>query len=174
MDSIVFGGGCFWCVEAIFSRIKGVYSVVPGYSGGHTIDPTYKEVCLGDTGHAEVIKVEYNPETIDLVKLFTVFFSTHDPTSLNRQGADVGTQYRSVIYYNSTNQRDIAISAMNTASTVWVKKVVTQIEELKKFYPAEDYHLKYFESNTDEQYCSVVISPKVAKFEKKFAELLKE
>ena len=174
MDSIVFGGGCFWCVEAIFSRIKGVNSVVPGYSGGHTIDPTYKDVCLGGTGHAEVIKVEYDPEIIDLVKLFTVFFSTHDPTSLNRQGADVGTQYRSVIYYNSSDQRDIAISAMNAASDVWVKKVVTQIEELKKFYPAEDYHREYFESNTDEQYCSITISPKVAKFEKKFAELLKE
>lgn len=173
MDSIVFGGGCFWCVEAIFSRIKGVLSVEPGYSGGHVKNPSYKEVCSGETGHAEVVKVVFDPSEIDLVKLFTVFFSTHDPTTLNRQGADVGTQYRSVIYYNSETQQQLALDAKRVANEVWVRGVVTTVEKLDVFYPAEDYHHAYFKSNGTEQYCSMTISPKVAKFEKQFSQLLK-
>lgn len=173
MDAIVFGGGCFWCVEAIFSRIEGVISVSPGYSGGHSVNPTYKEVCSGTSGHAEVVKVEFNPDTIDLVTLFSVFFSTHDPTTENRQGADIGTQYRSVIFYNSVQQKEIALNSISAANDTWVRPVVTELEELKEFYPAEDYHHAYFEVNGDEQYCSMTISPKVEKFKEKFSELLK-
>lgn len=174
MESIVFGGGCFWCIEAIFSRVKGVLKVSPGYSGGHKANPSYQEVCTGTTGHAEVVKVDFDEDQIDLVTLFSVFFSTHDPTTKNRQGADIGTQYRSVIFYNTEDQKNIAHRSIEAADDTWVKPIVTQLEQLDVFYPAEDYHHAYFESNSNEQYCSMTISPKVEKFKKKFSDLLKD
>ena len=174
-DSIVLAAGCFWCVEAVFTRINGVLNVLPGYTGGRIANPTYREVCSGRTGHAEVVKVTFDPEVIDIVNLFSVFFATHDPTTLNKQGGDVGTQYRSAIFPASKVQRDIAEAAIQAAneSGNWTNQIVTTVEDLEEFYLAEDYHREYFTKNEEAPYCNAVIAPKLLKFEKKFSELLK-
>ncbi|MHB1118034.1 MAG: peptide-methionine (S)-S-oxide reductase MsrA [Minisyncoccota bacterium] len=168
----VFGGGCFWCTEAMFSGLKGVISVLPGYTGGSTKNPTYEDVSSGMTGHAEVVKVAYDEEQVSYNDLLTVFFATHDPTTLNRQGADVGTQYRSAIFYASDEQKSEAeafIKKLNESG----EKVVTEVRPLEVFYDAEDYHQKYYERNTSAPYCQIVINPKLEKLEKRFTELIK-
>ncbi len=174
-ETATLGGGCFWCVEAVFDKVKGVSSVVSGYSGGSTGDPHYNEVCSGMTGHAEVIQVTFDPEVITFRDILEIFFTVHDPTTLNRQGGDVGTQYRSVIFYNSPEQKRIAeetIAELN-AGGIFDAPIVTEVTPLSIFYRAEAYHQGYYERNLDQPYCSVVISPKVAKFRKRFAERLK-
>ena len=169
----VFGGGCFWCTEAIFSSLKGVMEVLPGYAGGTMPNPTYEQVCTGTTGHAEATKILFDPSQITYNDLLTVFFSTHDPTTLNRQGADVGTQYRSVIFTTTPDQEQQAkdfISQLNQEGL----KVVTEITSFTEFYPAEDYHKNYYENHKDQPYCEAVISPKLEKLQAKFSELLKK
>jgi len=170
-----FGGGCFWCTEAVFQQLKGVEKVVSGYSGGTVKNPTYKQVCTGETGHAEVIQVTYNPDVIPFESLLEVFFSTHDPTTLNRQGADIGTQYRSVIFYEDADQKRIAeeIIAKLNAAKIYSSPIVTQIAPLGDFYSAEDYHQNYFAENGAQPYCRAVIQPKVEKFRKVFQAKLK-
>lgn len=168
----IFGGGCFWCTEAVFQRLDGVISVEPGYAGGQKENPTYEDVSSGSTGHAEVIKIEYNPSKISYEDLLTVFFATHDPTTLNRQGNDVGTQYRSIILYSNEEQREKAenfIRELNKQGD----KIVTELKPLDTVYPAENYHKNYYEKNKDKLYCQVVISPKLEKLEKRFKKLLK-
>ncbi len=170
------GGGCFWCTEAVFSEIKGVRSVMPGYSGGKTINPSYEDVCTGLTGHAEVIQIAFDPEVISYKELLEVFFSTHDPTTLNRQGADSGTQYRSVIFYHSENQKQIAeqmIAELNSEK-IRSSPVITQVIPFKTFYPAEDYHVNYYSRNPYAGYCQMVIRPKINKLEKSFGDKLKQ
>jgi len=175
MDTITLAAGCFWCVEAIFQDIKGVETVVSGYANGTVKNPSYKEVCSGRTGHAEVVQLTYNPQEVSLTKILEVFFQTHDPTTLNRQGGDVGTQYRSGIYYQTEEQREIAIDVFNKLDDagVFINPIVTEITELTSFYPAEDYHQDYFELNGENPYCKAVVAPKVAKFKKSFSEILK-
>lgn len=175
-ETIVFGGGCFWCTEAVFKMIKGVLSVEPGYSGGKKENPTYMEVCTEDTGHAEVIKIEYDPSEVSLENLLTVFFASHDPTTLNRQGNDVGTQYRSIIFYTTPEQKKESedfIKEINKSNKDG-KPVVTEVRPLDKFYKAEEYHKDYFERNPMNSYCQIVINPKLEKVQKKYADLLKE
>jgi peptide-methionine (S)-S-oxide reductase len=170
-----FGGGCFWCVEAIFERVKGVHSVVSGYSGGHVDNPDYKEVTTGLTGHAEVVQIEYDPAAVTFYELLEIFFKTHDPTTLNRQGADVGTQYRSIVLYHTEEQKaqtEEIIEELNEAG-IYRDPIVTQVEPFEKFYTAEGYHQEYYENNPNQGYCRVVIQPKVEKFEKVFREKLK-
>ncbi len=168
-------GGCFWCLEAVFDDLGGVEDVVSGYSGGPVPDPTYKMVCSGSTGHAEVVQVVFDPSVISYRDLLKVFFAIHDPTTLNRQGADVGTQYRSAIFYHSEEQRKTAEDVIHelTAETLWDDPIVTEVAPLKKFYPAEMYHQEYFRRNPDQAYCRMVIAPKVAKFRKQYIEKLK-
>jgi len=170
-----FGGGCFWCTEAIYQRLKGVETVMPGYSGGKVKNPTYKEVCTGLTGHAEVVQIKFDPAVISYTELLKVFFATHDPTTLNRQGADVGTQYRSVIFYHNTQQQTEAAEVINALNEekVWSKSIVTEIVPFEAFYPAEDYHKDYFTNNPNSGYCRMVIQPKVSKFEKAFEGILR-
>lgn len=171
-QTTIFGGGCFWCTEAIFAELWGVISVLSGYAGGTMPDPTYEQVCGGDTGHAEVIKVEFDPEQISYDDLLTVFFATHDPTTLNKQGNDIGTQYRSIILYTSEAQKEEAgkfIEELNKEG----KQVVTELKPLDKFYPAEEYHRRYFKKNPAKAYCQAVISPKLEKLRQKFEKLLK-
>lgn len=174
-DSIVLAAGCFWCVEAVFSSVKGVTDVIPGYAGGAISNPTYREVCSGRTGHAEVVRVEFNVEEIDISELFAVFFATHNPTTLNKQGGDVGTQYRSAIFPSSTEQRTLAEKALKIVidSGEWEDDIVTTVEDLDAFYKAEDYHNNYFAENEEAPYCSAVIAPKLQKFKKRFKDLLK-
>ena len=170
----VFGGGCFWCTEATFRMLRGVIFVTPGYAGGTLQNPTYKQVCGGKTGHAEVAKIEYDPLQISFNDLLTVFFATHDPTTPNRQGNDIGTQYRSLILYNTDAQRITAeqfIESLNK-STPKGNPIVTEIEPLQQFYEAEDYHKDYYARNTAQPYCQIVINPKLEKVQKKFAALL--
>jgi peptide-methionine (S)-S-oxide reductase len=170
----VLGGGCFWCTEAVFKMLKGIVSVMPGYAGGTTENPTYEEVCTGTTDHAEVIQIEYNPGEISFRDLLTVFFGTHDPTTLNRQGADSGTQYRSVIFYTTPEQKNEAeqfIKEINDSNSMG-KPIMTAVEPLKKFYEAEDYHKDYYANNRGNPYCEVIINPKLEKVQQKFAELL--
>ena len=176
METIVFGGGCFWCTEAVFQMLKGVISVEPGYTGGSTENPTYEQICTGKTGHAEVIKIVYDPATIAVRDLLTVFFATHDPSQLNRQGNDVGTQYRSAIFYTTEEQKTEAekMIAEIDASSTKGGKVVTEVTPLGVFYPAENYHKDYFAKNPEQGYCQLVINPKVEKVQQKFAELLKK
>ena len=169
----VFGGGCFWGVEAIFSEVSGVLEVFPGYSGGHVENPTYERVCTDTTGHAEVVQVTYDPESISYEDLLRIFFSTHDPTTLNRQGEDVGTQYRSVIFYSSEEQRQSAERIKAEMAPLWDDPIVTEIVPLERFYPSEDYHWDYFRRNPQSGYCSMVIAPKVAKFRREFSQRLK-
>lgn len=169
------GSGCFWCTEAVFDRLKGVISVVSGYSGGKVENPTYDQVCSGSTGHAEVIQIQYNSDEISFPELLEVFWKTHDPTTLNRQGADVGTQYRSVIFYHTEEQREIAEkykSELDSAG-VFDKPIVTEITKFEKFYPAEKYHQNYYDDNPAQPYCSFIITPKIEKLKRFFNEKLK-
>lgn len=171
----VFGGGCFWCTEAVFDELRGVRSVVSGYTGGATRNPTYEQVCSGGTGHAEVIKIEYDPNQISFRDLMTVFFATHDPTTLNRQGNDVGTQYRSAVFYADEEQQQEAaafIKELDDAKT-FRNPIVTTLEPLTDFYPAEDYHQKFYASNPYQPYCQYLIPPKLSKLHKQFSTLLK-
>ena len=162
----VFGSGCFWCSEAVFSELNGVISVVPGYSGGTVSNPTYEDVCTDTTGHAEVAQVTFDPSIISYRELLEVFFSTHDPTTPNRQGADVGTQYRSVVFYGNEEQRDQAVEIIRelTADKTFRNPIVTEVAPLRAFYPAEDYHWSYYRRNPSKPYCQAVIAPKLAKF----------
>ena len=168
------GGGCFWCLEAIFDQIKGVISVTPGYSGGFTKVPSYEDVCTGTTGHAEVVQVQYDPRIIDFRTVLEVFFEVHDPTTLNRQGHDIGTQYRSIILYHSEAQKTIAETMINEINKngKWKKPIVTEVKPFVKFHPAEEYHHKYFQKNPQQGYCRYVIAPKLQKFLKTFSEKL--
>ncbi len=175
MERAVFGGGCFWCTEAIFKRLKGVKKVLPGYAGGFIPNPTYEEVSSGNTGHAEVIYIEYDPQEISYTQLLEVFFSTHDPTQLHRQGNDIGTQYRSVIFWETPGQLQQAVDYILQLekSGVYQSPVVTSLERFTGFYPAEDYHKNYLEKHPDNPYCRAVVSPKVQKFEHNFKNWLK-
>ena len=175
LDTAVFGGGCFWCLEAVFKMIKGVKRVESGYAGGITDDPDYRSVCSGDTGHAEVVRVEYDPDTVSYRLLLEIFFSTHDPTTLNRQGNDIGTQYRSIILYTSPEQEKLARDYINELDEekVYPDVIVTELEPLEKFYKAEDYHQDYFTNNAGTPYCRAVIYPKVEKAKDKYAPLIK-
>lgn len=177
-EFVVFGGGCFWCIEGAFDMLKGVYSAESGYAGGHTKNPTYKEVCEGNTGHAEVVKITYNPSVISYEQLMEVFFFLHDPTQLNRQGNDIGAQYRSVIFYQNDEEKEKAEKALKLSeeSGIWKGKYVTEITPLDTFWKAEEYHQGYYEANPDQPYCSAVVGPKIAKFRKHFSEkgLIKE
>ncbi len=176
LENATFGGGCFWCVEAVFDQLLGVKKVVSGYSGGHTKNPTYKEVCSGVTGHAEVIQIEFDPEVISFDELLEVFWTVHDPTQLNRQGNDVGTQYRSIILYENDHQKLIAERSIKEfeASNMYDGSFTTQLVPLDIFYPAEDYHQNYYENDGGQNpYCSLVIAPKIDKFYKKFYNKLK-
>lgn len=175
LENATFGAGCFWCVEAVFLSLDGVHSALPGYAGGHVKNPAYREVCNGTTGHAEVVSITFDPEVISFAKLLEVFFSVHDPTTLNRQGGDIGTQYRSVIFYNNSSQKAIAEAALValSESQTFSNPVVTLIEPLDQFYQAEAYHVNYYAQHGDESYCALVIRPKMDKFKKKFAQHLK-
>lgn len=175
-DTLTLAGGCFWCIEAIFEELKGVKSVQSGYSGGITQNPNYKQVCGGTTGHAEAVEIVYDPNTITMEELLEVFFTLHDPTTLNQQGADVGTQYRSAIFYRNEAQKNIAknvIASLN-ANKVFKSPIVTEITKFKKFYLAENYHQEYYELNKEEPYCNVVIKPKMDKLHKVFQNKLKQ
>jgi peptide-methionine (S)-S-oxide reductase len=172
-EEIVFGNGCFWCTEAVFQMIKGVVSVEPGYSGGKIPNPTYEQVSSGNTGHAEVIKIVYQPDIVSLEEILQVFFASHDPTSINRQGNDVGPQYRSVIFYANERQKQKAEHYIMVLGKTTVKPIVTAVEPLREFYPAEDYHKKYYDSHRDAPYCQLVIEPKVEKIGSRFKSLLK-
>lgn len=169
---IVFGGGCFWCTEAVFKQLRGVVSVTPGYAGGLVENPTYKQVCGGKTGHAEVIRVEYDPKTISFKDLLMIFFATHDPTTLNRQGNDVGAQYRSVILYATPEQEKESREFISELSEEGAK-VVTEVKPLEKFYEAENYHKNFYAKNPSQPYCQLIISPKLEKLKEKFYQLLK-
>jgi peptide-methionine (S)-S-oxide reductase len=169
-DLATLGGGCFWCTEAIFQMLPGVKSVTSGYAGGTKENPTYKEVCSGDTGHAEVIQIEYDPQKVSYEKLLDTFWEAHDPTTLNRQGNDSGTQYRSVIFYGNEAQKAAAEKSKAEAQKRFKSKIVTEIAPLKKFYKGEDYHQDYYRNNSSQPYCRMVIQPKVEKFEKKLKE----
>lgn len=171
-----FGGGCFWCTEAIFSQLKGVEKVESGYSGGELKNPSYKDICTGLTGHAEVIHITYQPALIEFVDLLEVFFATHDPTTLNRQGADIGTQYRSVIFYHNQEQKlksEFIIQELNKQSA-FDDPIVTEVSAFEAFYPAEEYHQDYYSNNKNQPYCRAVVGPKVEKFKKAFADILKD
>ncbi|HAB28824.1 MAG: peptide-methionine (S)-S-oxide reductase [Xanthomarina sp.] len=169
-----FGGGCFWCTEAVFQEVKGVEKVVSGYSGGTVPGkPTYREVCSGLTGHAEVIQVTFNPNVISYKEILIIFMTTHDPTTLNRQGGDTGTQYRSVIYYHSSTQKEVAEQVLKEVASYYEDKIVTEISQLDVFYEAEDYHQDYYKNNKEQGYCSFVITPKLAKLRKLHANKLK-
>lgn len=172
-ETITLGGGCFWCLEAVYDQLKGVEDVVSGYAGGHVENPSYQAVCTGRTGHAEVVQVRFNPQVISLSDILDVFFTIHDPTTLNRQGADVGTQYRSAIYTHTPEQQPIAGQKLKEAAALWPNPIVTEIAPLDTFYPAEDYHQEYFANNPYQGYCMAVIAPKVAKFRKQHLERLK-
>jgi peptide-methionine (S)-S-oxide reductase len=173
-DQVTLGSGCFWCTEAVFQQLKGVESAVSGYSGGRLVNPTYEQVCNGHTGHAEVIQVTYDPAEISFTDILRVFWQTHDPTTLNQQGHDVGTQYRSAIFYHNDLQRKLAeeYKKQLDASGTFGAPIVTEITKFEKFYPAEQYHQEYFEQNPGQRYCEYVIRPKIEKFRKEFADLL--
>lgn len=168
------GGGCFWCTEAIFNAIKGIVKVVSGYAGGNAPGhPTYREVCSGLTGHAEVIQITYNPEVISYEEILIIFMTTHDPTTLNRQGADVGTQYRSVIYFQNEDEKLIIQEVIQQIQSYFENPIVTEVSELPIFYPAEEYHQNYYENNKEQGYCNFVITPKISKLRKLYADKLK-
>lgn len=176
IEIATFGSGCFWCTEAIFERVNGVIKVVSGYSGGTTENPTYKEVCTGTTGHAECTQIYFDPSVVTYDELLEIFWKTHDPTTLNRQGNDIGTQYRSVIFYHNAEQKQKAeyYKKKLEEEKIWDKPIVTEITEFKKFFPAEDYHQNYYENNPYQGYCAFVITPKIEKFEKIFKDKLKK
>ena len=176
LQTATLAGGCFWCLEAVFDEVKGVQGVESGYAGGHVDNPSYRAVCNGDTGHAEVVQVHFDPNVVSYHDLLNVFFGIHDPTTVNRQGADVGTQYRSAIFYHDDEQKKVAeelIKSLNSQK-IWDKPIVTEVTKLDKFYMAEDYHQEYFARNTFQPYCQAVVAPKVSKFRKHFLELLKK
>ena len=175
IETATFGGGCFWCVEAVYQDLEGVHQVVSGYSGGARANPTYEQVCSGATGHAEVVQITFDPQTISYDDLLYIFWRTHDPTTLNRQGADQGTQYRSVIYYHDEEQRQAAeqSKAETDAARLWPDPIVTEISAADQFYAAEGYHQNYYKLNGNQPYCRMVIDPKVAKFRKEFQHRLK-
>lgn len=175
LEIATLAGGCFWCLEAVYDELKGVQDVVSGYSGGNVEKPSYELVCTGETGHAETVQVTFDPQGVSYRQLLEVFFTIHDPTSLNRQGADVGTQYRSAIFYHSPEQKAIAEQVMHDleAQKLWKKSLVTELVPFEVFYPAEEYHQEYFKRNPYQGYCMVVIAPKVAKFRHKYMESLK-
>ncbi|HRK90846.1 MAG TPA: peptide-methionine (S)-S-oxide reductase MsrA [Anaerolineales bacterium] len=175
-ETITLAGGCFWCLEAVYDEVKGVLSVESGYANGHVKNPSYRAVCNGDTGHAEVVQVKFDPSVITFKDILNIFFVIHDPTTLNRQGADVGTQYRSGIYYHSEDQKQVAEQAIREleAQKVWGSPIVTEVEPIKDFYIAEEYHQEYFVNNPNQPYCMAVVAPKVSKFRKHFLELWKK
>ncbi len=173
LDTTTLGAGCFWCVEAIFQDLKGVESVVSGYSGGAISNPAYKEVTSGITGHAEVCQIKFDPKVIAFDQILEVFWEVHDPTTLNRQGADIGSQYRSVIFYHNEEQKKIAESSRKLMASAFKDSIVTEITSYKNFFKAEDYHQDYFSNNPNQPYCSVVIGPKVKKFRKKYRDIIK-
>ena len=175
METATLGAGCFWCVEAVFDDLRGVEDVVSGYSGGHKDNPTYQEVCSGETGHAEVIQIKFDPEVISFADILRVFFSVHDPTQLNRQGNDIGTSYRSAIFYHDEEQKRTAQEIIDeiTKEGIYDKPIVTEVTPFDKFWPAENYHQEYFANNPNQPYCAAVVAPKVAKFRQKFVEKLK-
>ncbi len=174
-ETATHAGGCLWCLEAVYDAIKGVLSVESGYSNGHVTNPTYRQVCGGDTGHAEAVRIQFDPSVVSYRDLLNVFFVIHDPTTLNRQGADVGTQYRSAIFYHSPEQKETAETLIRelNAKKIWDSLIVTEVAEAGQFYVAEDYHQEYFVRNRFQPYCQAVVAPKVAKFRKYFLELLK-
>lgn len=176
MEVATLGGGCFWCLEAAFNEIKGVVNVESGYSGGTIPSPKYEQVCTGTTGHAEVVQITFNPSIISFKEILEIFFTTHDPTTLNRQGADIGTQYRSVIFYHDEKQKEIAGQVISEleAAKVWDDPIVTKVNQFNKFYRAEDYHRGYFGRHPESGYCRVVIAPKIAMLRKKYREKLKK
>jgi len=175
LETATLAAGCFWCVEAVFDDLKGVEDVVSGYSGGQTENPTYRQVCDGNTGHAEVAQIKFDPSVISFKDILRVFFSVHDPTTMNRQGADIGTQYRSAIFYHNDEQKRDAEEVIKeiTDEGVYDDPIVTEVTALEKFWPAEDYHQEYFANNPNVPYCAAVVSPKVKKFRQKFADRLK-
>jgi len=176
LETAILGGGCFWCLEAVYDELIGVESVESGYSGGKAVGPTYQEVCTGATGHAEVVRINFNPQVVSYQDILHIFFTIHDPTTLNRQGADVGTQYRSVIIYRDETQKRIAEQVIQEieAAKIWDKPLVTQVVPFESFYIAEDYHQEYFKKNPYQGYCQMVVAPKVAKFRQKYAARLKK
>jgi len=176
VELATLAGGCFWCLEAVYDELKGVESVESGYSGGHVQSPSYAQVCEGDTGHAEVVQVTFDPQVLSYEDLLTVFFTIHDPTTLNRQGNDAGTQYRSAIFYHNEEQNKIAKAVILeiAAAKIWDGPIVTEVTPFEQFYIAEDYHQEYFKKNPFQGYCRVVIAPKVTKFRHKFADRLKK
>lgn len=176
LETATLAAGCFWCVEAVFDDLKGVQDVVSGYSGGHTESPTYQQVCSETTGHAEVVQIKFDREELSFKELLQVFFTVHDPTQLNRQGNDVGTSYRSAIFYHSDEQKRVAEEVVKefTDETIYDKPIVTQIAPFDKFYAGEDYHQEYFANNPNQPYCAAVVAPKVAKFRQKFVSRLKK
>ena len=175
MQTATLAGGCFWCLEAVYDQMAGVNKVVSGYMGGQVDNPTYQQVCGGRTGHAEVVQITFDPVVTSYEELLNVFFTIHDPTTLNRQGADVGTQYRSAIFTHNEQQEEVARRVMQQISDagIWDDRIVTEVTPLTKFYPAEEYHQDYFENNPNQGYCRVVVAPKVVKFRQKFADKLK-
>lgn len=175
LETATLAAGCFWCIEAVFDDLKGVEDVISGYSGGHTENPTYRQVCEGTTGHAEVAQIKFDPSVISFKDILRVFFSVHDPTTLNRQGNDIGTQYRSAIFYNNEDQQREAEQVIKeiTDEGVYDDPIVTEVTPFEKFWPAEDYHQEYFANNPSVPYCAAVVAPKVAKFRRKFVDKLK-
>lgn len=175
LEVITLGGGCFWCIEAVFGELKGVEAAVSGYSGGNVDNPTYEQVCSGRTGHAEVVKITFDPKIVSLKEILEIFFTVHNPTTLNRQGNDVGTQYRSVIFYHSEEQKNVAQKVIEELqkSKKWSQTIVTELKKFKKFFEAEPYHQDYYRLNTSQPYCKVVIEPKVKKFRKLYVDQLK-
>ncbi|HNK62577.1 MAG TPA: peptide-methionine (S)-S-oxide reductase MsrA [Anaerolineales bacterium] len=175
-ETITLAGGCFWCLEAVYDEVKGVLSVDSGYANGHVANPSYRAVCNGDTGHAEVVQIKFDPSIITTRDLLNIFFVIHDPTTLNRQGADTGTQYRSGIYYHTPEQKEIAGQTIREleAHKIWGNPIVTEVEPIQDFYIAEDYHQEYFVNNPNQPYCMAVVAPKVSKFRKHFLDLWKK
>jgi peptide-methionine (S)-S-oxide reductase len=176
LQTATLAGGCFWCLEAVYDELKGVHSVESGYAGGHVDNPSYRAVCSGTTGHAEVVQVRFDPSVVSYRNLLNVFFTIHDPTTLNRQGADVGTQYRSAIFYHDEEQKKVAEEVIHdlNAQKIWDNPIITEVTKFDKFFVAEDYHQEYFARNPYQPYCQVVVAPKVSKFRKHFIEMLKK
>jgi peptide-methionine (S)-S-oxide reductase len=174
LEQATLGGGCFWCLEAVYQQVKGVVHVESGYAGGHTVNPDYESVCQGKTGHAEVVKIDYNPAVIDYDTILKIFFAIHDPTTLNRQGNDLGTQYRSVIFTHDDHQKQKAQAIIETLARekIFQDPIVTEVVDLPVYYPAEDYHQNYFKQHPEQGYCAFVVGPKVSKFRAQFKELL--
>lgn len=172
-EHITLAGGCFWCIEAVYSGMRGVTAATSGYANGNTPNPSYKAVCGGDTGYAEAVKVEFDTDTVSLEQILEVFWHIHDPTSLNRQGADIGTQYRSGIYYADESQKAVIAASLAKAQIIFSQKIVTEVEPLKNWYEAEEYHQNYFVNNPYQGYCQAVVAPKVVKFRQKFGDMVK-